>query len=385
LNTIAPAPWLDFFRLLTTAAANADLYSPEHPQVASLGRRAHSLVASMLLSEADIDILLLDQDIILCNTRLPANLHTSRFVEALKNRGIEHIRMNRAIAEPEILHLILLLSKRQQQDQQPGNSAHLRFGCIDVAKTGQSQASNSTEQLPGESDLLLNERDRLAEICSAAGKRRSLSVVGLKEIIARFLQALNQQLNPLLAIFPLHRQDQYSFTHSTNVCLLTLAHARRLGLAGSLLQDIGIAALLHDIGKLFLPMEVINKPGKPTEEEWQMIRLHPVRGAEYLLTTNGISQLAVVTAYEHHMKFDLSGYPQASKDWQQHLCSHMTTIADIFDALRTKRAYREAMEACNVCEMLTGMAGSELHPQLTASFLQMINEATAQAAATEAP
>lgn len=385
MNTIAPAPWLDFFRLLATAAANVDLYSPEHPQVANLGRRAHSLISSLLQSEADMDILLLDQNIILCNTPLPANLHTSRFVEALKNRGIEHIRMNRAITEQELLQLILLLSKRQEQTQQPGNSAHLRFGCIDVSKTGRGQTSGSTEKFPCERDLLRSERDRLKEICSAAGKRQSLSVIGLKEIVARFLQALNQQLNPLLAIFPLHRQDLYSFTHSTNVCLLTLAHARRLGLDGSLLQDIGIAALLHDIGKLFLPMEVINKPGKPTEEEWQMIRQHPVRGAEYLLSTPGISQLAVVTAYEHHMKFDLSGYPQASNDWQQHLCSHMTTIADIFDALRTKRAYRDAMEACKVCEMLTGMAGSELHPQLTASFLQMIDEATTSDATPQAP
>ncbi len=151
------------------------------------------------------------------------------------------------------------------------------------------------------------------------------------------------------------------------------------------MQDIGIAALLHDVGKLFLPVDIINKPGKPTEEEWRMIRLHPVRGAEYLLTTSGISQLAVVTAYEHHMKFDLSGYPQTGKDWQQHLCSHMTTISDIFDALRTKRAYRDAMEADKICEMLTGMAGSELHPQLTAGFLQMIDEASTSAAPPQTP
>lgn len=383
MNKKQPAAWQDFFRLLVTAAANVDLYSPHHPQVSRLGSKALELVRSLLDAQTRIDILLIDQNIILGGSPLPSNLHTSRFVDALKNRGIEHLSLRGAISEPELLQLILLLAKRQEPPQSPQNSANLRFSSIDMSRVGQGASATRVSRPPTENNLLQCERDRLAEICSGAGKKRSLSVIGLKEIIAHFLQALDQELNPLLAIFPLHQQDQYSFTHSTNVCLLTLAHARRLGLEGPLLHDIGIAALLHDIGKLFLPVDIINKPGKPSEEEWQMIRLHPVRGAEYLLSTPGVPQLAIVTAYEHHMKYDLTGYPAARKGWQQHLCSHMTTIADIFDALRTKRAYREAMDAGRVSKMLADLSGSELHPDLTVSFLQMINEATIPAAAPE--
>lgn len=378
-----PAAWQDFFRLLVTAAANADLYNPQHPQVTRLCGKALELIRSQLGTKNRIDILLIDQNIVLGETPLTSNLHTVRFVDALRTRGIEHLSLQGAISQKELLKLILLLAKRQEPPQHPRNSTNLRFGSIDMSKIGQNSRVTKATPLSTESGLLQCERDRLAEICTGAGKRRSLSVTGLKEIVAHFLQALDQELNPLLAIFPLHQQDQYSFTHSTNVCLLTLAHARRLGLSGHLLHDIGIAALLHDIGKLFLPVDIINKPGKPSDEEWQMIRLHPVRGAEYLIGTPGVPQLAVVTAYEHHMKYNLTGYPVAKKDWQQHLCSHMTTIADIFDALRTKRAYREAMEAGRVSGMLTDLAGSELHPELTASFLQMINQATAPATAPE--
>ena len=378
-----PAAWQGFFRLVVTAAANADLYNPQHPQVTRLGGKALELIKSQLGTKNRIDILLIDQSIILGETPLPSNLHTVRFVDALKNRGIEHLSLQGAISQQELLQLILLLAKRQEPPQQPRNSANLRFGSIDMSKIGQNSRATRAAPLSTESDLLQCERDQLAEICIGVGKKRSLSVTGLKEIVAHFLQALDQELNPLLAIFPLHQQDQYSFTHSTNVCLLTLAHARRLGLNGPLLHDIGIAALLHDIGKLFLPVDIINKPGKPSDEEWQMIRLHPVRGAEYLIGTPGVPQLAVVTAYEHHMKYDLTGYPKARKSWQQHLCSHMTTIADIFDAMRTKRAYREAMDADRVSKMLEDLSGSELHPDLTASFLQMINQATVQATAPE--
>lgn len=371
-----PAAWQEFIRLLITAAANADLYTPEHPQVTRLCGKALELIKSQLVTKNQIDILLIDQNIVLDETPLASNLHTVRFTDALRTRGIEHLSLQGAISQQELLQLILLLAKRQDPPQQPRNSANLRFGSIDMSDTRQKSRATKATSRPADSDLLQCERDQLAEIYTGARKKRSLSLTGLKDIVAHFLQALDQELNPLLAIFPLHQQDQYSFTHSTNVCLLTLAHARRLGLKGPLLHDIGIAALLHDIGKLFLPVDIINKPGKPSDEEWQMIRLHPVRGAEYLIGTPGVPQLAVVTAYEHHMKYNLTGYPAAKTDWQQHLCSHMTTIADIFDALRTKRSYREAMAAGKVRQMLSNISGEELHPRLTSTFLQMIDEAT---------
>ncbi len=371
-----PAIWQEFFRLLVTAAANADLYHQQHPQVKRLCAKALELIKSQFGDNNRIDILLIDQNIILDETPLPSNLHTIRFVDGLKIHGIEHLRLQESISQLELSQIIMLLAKRQDTPQEPRNSANVRYGSIDMSKGGQNSAVPRAKPLPSESDLVQHQRDRLSEICTGIGKKRSLSLTGLKDIVAHFLRALDQELNPLLAIFPLHQQDQYSFTHSTNVCLLTLAHARRLGLGDPLLHDIGIAALLHDIGKLFLPVDIINKPGKPSDEEWQIIRLHPVRGAEYLIGTPGVPQLAVVAAYEHHMKYNLTGYPTAKKDWQQHLCSHMTTIADIFDALRTKRAYREAMEAGRVRQMLGDLSGDELHPGLTSTFLQMIDEAT---------
>jgi HD-GYP domain-containing protein (c-di-GMP phosphodiesterase class II) len=380
-----PAAWQEFFRLLVTAAANIDLYSPQHPQVSRLADKALELIKSLLGSDAQIDILLIDQNIILNQIPLPATLHTTHFVDTLKKRGIEHLNLGGAISKPELQQLILLLAKRQRPPQSTPNTRNLRFGSIDMSRVGWGTSTSSINPSTTENALLQCERDRLAEIYSGARKNRSLSVMGLKEIVAHFLQALDHELNPLLAVFPLHQQDQYSFTHSTNVCLLTLAHARRLGLEGPLLHDIGVAALLHDIGKLFLPVDIINKSGKPSDEEWQMIRLHPVRGAEYLVGTAGVPQLAIVTAYEHHMKYDLTGYPKARKNWQQHLCSHMTTIADIFDALRTKRAYREAMDAGKVRQVLSDLAGRELHPELSSTFLQMIDEVTVPPAVEETP
>ena len=165
----------------------------------------------------------------------------------------------------------------------------------------------------------------------------------LYEVIT-FVDAFSRRADPFLALAPLRAMDEYTFTHSTNVCILNLAQATALGIEGQLLNDIGVSAMLHDIGKLFVPEEVINKKGQLDDREWELMRQHPMRGAQYLLDTPGVPRLSVVTAFEHHMKYDGSGYPAVAKDWQQNLCSQMTAISDVFDAMRTERSYKVAMD-----------------------------------------
>jgi HD-GYP domain-containing protein (c-di-GMP phosphodiesterase class II) len=98
-----------------------------------------------------------------------------------------------------------------------------------------------------------------------------------------------------------------------------------------------------------------------------------VKGAEYLVKTPGVPRLAVVNAYEHHMRFDLLGYPGVGKAWQQSLCSQMTAISDIFDALRTRRPYRKPLAVDEVLGTVSQMSGAQLHPQLVENFLRLMN------------
>jgi HD-GYP domain-containing protein (c-di-GMP phosphodiesterase class II) len=104
------------------------------------------------------------------------------------------------------------------------------------------------------------------------------------------------------------------------------------------------------------------------------MRLHTVRGAEYLLNNPGIPRIAVLTAFEHHMKFDLTGYPRVPQGWQTNLCSQITMISDFFDALRTKRVYRDAMSFDKTAGIMLWLAGTELNPALTLNFLKMLRK-----------
>jgi HD-GYP domain-containing protein (c-di-GMP phosphodiesterase class II) len=140
-----------------------------------------------------------------------------------------------------------------------------------------------------------------------------------------------------------------------------------------MLHDIGVAGMLHDMGKLFIPEEILCKPGKLDDDEMALMRQHPVRGAEYLYGIHNIPPLAVSTAYEHHIDFGGGGYPRVPADWSLNLCSYLTSISDIFDALRTKRSYQLPTELSECKKILLKLSGTKLHPALTRHFLTLVD------------
>jgi HD-GYP domain-containing protein (c-di-GMP phosphodiesterase class II) len=221
-------------------------------------------------------------------------------------------------------------------------------------------------------DVSSEELAKIMEAYEAVSHNRKLNVVGLSEIVTEFVDIFSSYADPLLTLVPLRSMDEYTFTHSLNVCLLNIGQATALGIDGPLLHDIGLSAMLHDIGKLFLPEEVLNKSGRLDSEEWELLKEHPVKGAEYLVKTPGVPRMAVANAYEHHMRFDQRGYPTVSNDWQQSLSSQITAISDTYDALRTHRPYRTPMDVDEVLVNISNLAGTQLHPLLVENFLRLM-------------
>jgi HD-GYP domain-containing protein (c-di-GMP phosphodiesterase class II) len=130
--------------------------------------------------------------------------------------------------------------------------------------------------------------------------------------------------------------------------------------------------MLHDIGKLLIPEELLIKKDRLTPLEFEIMKKHPVRGARHLLEVPGVPRLAVVTAYEHHMRYDLSGYPEAPEGWRPNLCSQITMISDFFDAMRTQRPYRNPVDLRTIVSRMLDMSGSDFHPLLARNFLNIL-------------
>ena len=178
----------------------------------------------------------------------------------------------------------------------------------------------------------------------------------------------------MLPLLQLKEFDQYTTTHSLNVAVLAMALAEFLGLSASDVRTFGIAGLLHDIGKIKIPIEVLTKPGKLTDEERALMNEHPAAGARMLLEVEEDLDLAVVVAYEHHIMINGGGYPVLHYARDCHQASKLVHVCDVYDALRTRRPYREAWSFDKTLGYLEERKGLEFDPELCSTFTRMMRQ-----------
>jgi len=393
-------------RHLSTAISTATLYRPEHPQVKRLCGLALKSLQALQIPESGLSLLFVEDEMIADGKNIGRSLYIHRLARLLRQWQIGHLKILPRLVSDELLQLVTQLSS-PQAGASVRPSVNLRLGQVQVRyrDPDSATATKPPADLPdGEvpapelevelEDFYIQaafqeknpeieavdeqELARFSDICEAVRKRRKLHVVGISEIVARFIATFTSEAGSFLALAPLRKLDEYTFVHSINVCTLNIAQAMAFGISGQLLHDIGVSAMLHDIGKLFVPEEILTKKDKLNEEEWAMIRQHPEKGFRYLLDAPGVPRLALVVAYEHHMKFDGSGYPARTPGNMPHLASQITTVSDFFDAMRTERSYQNAMEVHNVSQVLLQLSGSALNPQLTDNFLRVLMAVTRQ-------
>lgn len=370
----------EFVRYLLSASANAALYGMGHQQVSRLCDEAFTRLDEALADSGSdgLQLMVIENELVLNNRPLDSSLFLNRFAEILAARSIGHIRLLPGVTRLEVSAMIAALANQGEKDAAPESSDHVRFGHIEVrlGRDGGTHGSDAQEQERIRmqlQDMTVKEMARFREIYDNVRHQQKLKIAGVTEIVTGFIDAFRHQGQSMMVLAALRDSDEYTFTHSTNVCILNLAQAMALGIEGQALKDIGIAAMLHDVGKLFVPEEILTKPGRLTSQEVELMKEHPVRGGKFLLGQPGVPRLAIIAAYEHHMHYNLSGYPSAPAGWQLNLCSQMTMISDFFDALRTRRSYREPMDLSAIAGMMLDMMGTDFHPALTRNFLIILS------------
>jgi len=172
---------------------------------------------------------------------------------------------------------------------------------------------------------------------------RTTSVARVKRAVQSIVdQVLNNEAS-LLGLTTIRDYDEYTFAHSVNVCILSVSIGRKIGLTRLQLYDLGLAALLHDVGKARIPLEVLNKTSGLDEAEWQLMQTHPWLGVLTLFSMRGYGEMPyrqIVVAHEHHMKRDLTGYPKAIRPREMGIYSRIVAVADGYDAATTRRSYQ---------------------------------------------
>jgi len=213
--------------------------------------------------------------------------------------------------------------------------------------------------------------DLLRELDHAITSGQALSAPRIRGAVRSLIDNVADSRAAMLELAGLKSHDEYTFYHSVNVAVLSLALGSAISRDQRFLATLGTGALLHDLGKLAIPAEVINKETPLTSEEWAEIRKHPVYGASMAALTQGLDRGATVIVLEHHMRLDGAGYPPHSGS-RQHISSRIVAIADAYDAMTSRRSYSDARRQDEAIEVLMSGAGTALDEALVRIFVRLM-------------
>jgi HD-GYP domain-containing protein (c-di-GMP phosphodiesterase class II) len=172
---------------------------------------------------------------------------------------------------------------------------------------------------------------------------RGVSLRPVKRAVQSIVDQVLTNETSLVGLTTLRDYDEYTFTHSVNVCIFSVALGKKLGFHKHQLYELGLGALLHDVGKVRMPWELINKSGPLTPDEFETLKEHPAEGVLSMFSMRGLTELplrAMLVAYEHHMKIDQTGYPRSVRPRSPTLYGRIVAVADGFDAATTQRSYQ---------------------------------------------
>lgn len=200
----------------------------------------------------------------------------------------------------------------------------------------------------------------------------SVNLDHIRDVIEKIIDDLLSNGDIIDNLAEIRSVDDYTFEHSVNVCVLSLITGIGLGYNTPRLKDLGMGAILHDIGKLRIPEYLLKKPSQLTVEEFEEIKKHTIYGYEILKKSKSVSMVSAFIAFGHHERFDGSGYPLQLKGENIHQCARIVAIADVFDALTSDRVYRKKLGPHEVVEYITSLGSHHFDREIVNSFVKYI-------------
>jgi len=295
--------------------------------------------------------------------------------------GVQRLEFERRVTRDEFDGLLeellarLTLSAIDTSENRQMRSLGARFGTVGLEGEQAQPAVTALATL----DLALGEEAETFRWMQRQVQSNSgVPILEAEAVVRSLTLAMRGDQRMVLPLLKLKEFDQYTTTHALNVAVLSMGLAESLGCRPREIRAIGVAGLLHDIGKTRIPIEVLTKPGKLTDEERLIMNAHPVDGARLILQSEEDLDLAATVAYEHHIMLDGGGYPALHYRRECTLASRLVHVCDVYDALSTKRPYRDAWPSEKTLAYLEERAGKEFDPDLVAAFVRTLRQGEAQ-------
>ena len=364
----------ELLRRFASGVRATQLYAPDHPL---LVRNVNELLAALKTLhqlQPSVTIGIVDNQFVVADTPLPkASAGMKELIGRLLANEIERISFERGVTPDEIVELMsgvaALGPKPSSAPARPWTLEHVRVGRL---KADDRRKDGIASDMAAIRKLYSN------AVAAAEAAWESAATEGVPDLptalqtVEGLADAVTGNRTALVALTAMRNYDNYTFTHMVNVSILTMGQAQALGIEGRLLREFGLSALMHDIGKVRTPHEILNKPGRLTDEEFVIMRRHPVEGAEILRRTPEMPILAPVVAFEHHLRMDGTGYPARVQRSSLNLGTMLCSIADVYDAMRSQRAYQQAFPSERVLQVLRHDDGAHFERHLVRRFVQLL-------------
>ncbi len=366
-----------FLAAFAHSLAAMTLYTPGHPARERAIDDAYRELCDLQAAEARPLFTFLGDEIVF--GRLPLReLKAWDWGRRLEQAGIQRLEFADAVSREvfeefldEVLARLTLSAIDTSEARQLRRSS-IRFGAVGIrGEDDQAAAPIPTATI---AYSLSEEADTLRWVHDEVKSRGVVPLTEAEAVVRSLAVAMHSGQQIVIPLLQLKEFDQYTTTHSMNVAVLAMALAESLNLPAREVRTFGVAGLLHDIGKVKIPLEVLTKPGRFTDEERALMNQHPIEGARIILQSEEALDLPAVVAYEHHIMLNGDGYPKLRLRRDCHRASKLVHVCDVYDALRTNRPYREGWPQERALAYVQGRAGTEFDPELASAFLRMMRQ-----------
>jgi putative nucleotidyltransferase with HDIG domain len=363
----------DLVRRLAAALRAGELYATTHPLV-QRSIDALQTIATRNLQESETAVIgFIGNDIVVNEMRLGKfSASLVGFVRDMRDREIEKITFAAGVSKDELRGFVEALKDRKSPVPLADRLAARGVRRITIGKIVLEGDDDDHTGIAMARKVYNTAVETAESLWMQAKAGDQPDPNAARKIIESLAKVVTQDRTSLMALTALKKYDNYTFTHMVNVSVLAMSQARSLNLEGTLLREFGFAALMHDIGKVNTPLEVLNKPDKLTKDEFEIMKRHVVDGAHILRKTPEMPALAPIVAFEHHLKQDLSGYPENIGSRQLNLCTMIVSIADVFDALRSNRPYRQGMASDRIRAIMGERDNPAFNQKLLKRFVNIM-------------
>jgi putative nucleotidyltransferase with HDIG domain len=351
-------------RLLGTSLKNRGLYPAAHPLVRNPLEKCHADLLPFLDERPELALTIMDGTLVLEGVPVfQLNSSLELFMARLGAIGVPAVIFERGVAVADLETFVRFLHETKEQGL-PVAEIKDRLSRAGVRHIRVTATEEEEDDFSIAREIYGNAIEVVVQALTEVRNGRTPNGADSDRAVREMNGMLSRNRDAMLALTLIKNFDEYTYNHSVNVSILSLAVAGSLALPEQEQVNIGVAGLLHDVGKTQLALDLIRKPGTLTVEEFQEIKKHPEEGYVILGKMTHIQDRTRYMVREHHMRFDQTGYPRPEPEYRVNPHSQVIAVADCYDALTTMRSYQKARTPQQALEIMRKLAGKSLDPDL---------------------